>query len=1029
MNRTALRAAQLLTTMLVAALLALGLAAGGAAALPQQAHAATKPAKATVSKAAASSSAKVVVAVKKVSKASGYQMRLSTKQTMASAKTKTVKSTKATFTGLSGLTKYWVQARAYKLSKGKKVWGKWSAKKTVMTPCAHPLSAARATVTTAATCTTAGSKQVVCSLCGKVTSNTIVPALGHSLGAYASNGDATCTTDGTKTAVCSRCGFKSTVADTGSATGHEWGKWVEVSSPTCTELGSEKRTCLSCLFTETRNLDAAGHSWAASATVDKAATCTEDGSESVHCTACSAVKNSRVLPALGHDYQATVVPASCTTDGRTDHVCSRCGDSYTDSRIAAYGHSLTHHNAASASCAKAGNAEYWDCSRCGDLFLDSAGTSETTEEDIAIPAAGHKLTYHSAVDATCTAAGSVEYWQCAVCGGYFLDAAGISSTTKEGIVVAAIGHKLTHHAAVNATCTAAGNLEYWECSRCNGLFLNAAGTSATTAEDVAVPATGHSLVHHAAVDATCAAAGNVEYWACSACGGFFLDEAATNATTEAGVAVPATGVHKLTRHAAVDATCVTAGNIEYWDCSACGGMWKTAAASDPVTASEVTIPATGTHIAKHVAGVPATCEAEGTLEHWVCYMCNGVFADAECTKPLDSVVAPISHNVTHYAAVKATCTVPASIEYWECATCGTLFGNAALTVVIDAEDIVTAPALGHNLENVPAAKATCDTPGNIEYWVCTRCGAKYEDEEGYYPLEDGEEATAPSGHKYLNKFTYESTDFWLCDACGKWFTDAEATQPAAAQANALALGITVQSSIDGYSWAELSRISKLITKCETDADVLLTARIFNLVAENGKLTGSKQITLTDGTECAVRILDFRHDDRSDGAGKTGFTFEFQQIVTTHVMNATSTNEGGWRSSAMRSWLNSDFYSLLPEDLQAVIQEVDKATNNTGGSSATTDAVTLTGDKLWLLSSIEIGCGSTTDVYAAEGSEYRFYKENSSLVKYNLSGTADYWWLRSPGASGAPSFCCVNSNGSWYSYYAGYANGVSPGFCL
>ena len=53
-------------------------------------------------------------------------------------------------------------------------------------------------------------------------------------------------------------------------------------------------------------------------------------------------------------------------------------------------------------------------------------------------------------------------------------------------------HKLTHHALKNATCTEAGNIEYWQCSVCNKLFSNEAATQEITdAASLEIPAKGH----------------------------------------------------------------------------------------------------------------------------------------------------------------------------------------------------------------------------------------------------------------------------------------------------------------------------------------------------------------------------------------------------------------------------------------------------------------------------------------------------------------------------------------------------------
>ena len=55
-------------------------------------------------------------------------------------------------------------------------------------------------------------------------------------------------------------------------------------------------------------------------------------------------------------------------------------------------------------------------------------------------------------------------------------------------------HTLTHHEAKAATCTEAGNIEYWQCSVCNKLFSDEAATKEIMdATSLVIPAKGHTF--------------------------------------------------------------------------------------------------------------------------------------------------------------------------------------------------------------------------------------------------------------------------------------------------------------------------------------------------------------------------------------------------------------------------------------------------------------------------------------------------------------------------------------------------------
>ena len=81
-------------------------------------------------------------------------------------------------------------------------------------------------------------------------------------------------------------------------------------------------------------------------------------------------------------------------------------------------------------------------------------------------------------------------------------------------------------------------------------------------------------------------------------------------------------------------------------------------------------------------------------------------------------------------------------------------------------------------------------------------------------------------------------------------------------------------------------------------------------------------------------------------------------------------------------------------------------------------------------------GLPADTYGTvgeDGTQYEYYKTTSNRIKYlGVSGTsANIWWLRSSyvNGSGNSYFRNVYASGSVYSYSAGSALGVVPGFCI
>ena len=231
------------------------------------------------------------------------------------------------------------------------------------------------------------------------------------------------------------------------------------------------------------------------------------------------------------------------------------------------GHQLSKTDSKAATCTEAGNTEYWTCNICGKYFSDEDGKQEISLVDTAIPA-GHQLSKTEGKAATCTEAGNIEYWNCSVCGKYFRDNEGRQEILLADTAIPA-GHQLNKRDSKAATCTEAGNTEYWYCSACKKYFSDEAGTKETTLAATVVPATGHQLSKTDSKAATCTEAGNTEYWTCNACGKYFSDEAGTNETRLADTVIPATGHHYGEYQLTKEATALEEGvRTAYCSCGA-----------------------------------------------------------------------------------------------------------------------------------------------------------------------------------------------------------------------------------------------------------------------------------------------------------------------------------------------------------------------------------------------------------------------------------------------------------------------------
>ena len=219
--------------------------------------------------------------------------------------------------------------------------------------------------------------------------------------------------------------------------------------------------------------------------------------------------------------------------------------------------------------------------------------------------------------------------------------------------------------------------------------------------------------------------------------------------------------------------------------------------------------------------------------------------------------------------------------------------------------------------------------------------------------------------------------------------------------------------INNVTWSDINKISQA-----GDA-----TKYFNV---------GDEITFTtkDDKEVTMQIVGFNHDDLADGSGKAGITFGMKNLYySTYPMNSSNTNSGGWDECKMRTETMQTLFNNLPDELQAVIKTVKKKA--TAGSQST--SITTSQDKLWLYSLVELN-GTTENGYKDEGTQYEYWQShntNSDRIKKlnNGTGSANYYWLRSPYLGNSLVFWGVSSGGSLDWYTASASGGVCFCFCI
>ena len=368
----------------------------------------------------------------------------------------------------------------------------------------------------------------------------------------------------------------------------------------------------------------------------------------------------------------------------------------------------------------------------------------STEIEVSVQVqCAHNYKMTGETPATCTKAG-VKTYTCTVCNDKKTETLaalehsygkptyawnGINCTA-ERVCSRDSSHKETETvtAAVETTRAATCTLE--ELSTYTAVFTNTAFNHQKKENVV----TANKLGHDYAVDftedkpATCTENGSKSRH-CSRC------DAKTDVTV-----IPATG-HKPVTDAAVAPTCTQTGLTEGTHCSVC----------QTVLVEQTTVPALEHQWNDGVVTREPTCTESG-VKTFTCSQCHNTK-----TEPIPA----LDHDWGEWVVM-----IPATEE---------MDGSKTRTCQRDSNhtETQTIPKLDHTHTMVhhSAVDADCgtNTPGNIEYWVCSGCGKFFRDEDGATDI-TREETVIPPDHVLDTAWSFDESNHWhKCQKCGRQF--------------------------------------------------------------------------------------------------------------------------------------------------------------------------------------------------------------------------------------------------------------------
>lgn len=384
----------------------------------------------------------------------------------------------------------------------------------------------------------------------------------------------------------------------------------------------------------------------------------------------------------------------------------------------------------------------------------------------------HDLSHHDAAAHTCTADGTVEYWDCSVCGKKFSDPNGTAEITNISDPNDPARHSLVKTDEKAPTCTDNGNRAYWTCTECKNIFSDDAGLNPTTLADVTVFATGHTWSNdwssdgtghwHDCVNANCPITENnqkVGYAAHTP--GADATETTPQTCDVCGYELaPALGhihANHLTFIAEVPETCTADGVKAHYECE-CGKLFADDQAATEVTLESLKI------AAHHTYGTD--WESDNDDDHYhVCSVCSGkadvtphsydsgmiTIPATETTEGVKTYTCSVCHHTKTETVPKLSHTHSLSVDYSKDET-GHWHTCSGCTEKVDFE--------AHTEDSGTVTVQPTETTEGIRVYSCTVCGYVIRTET--VPALNSEHT-----HSYGTAWKYDSTNHWHECSCGE----------------------------------------------------------------------------------------------------------------------------------------------------------------------------------------------------------------------------------------------------------------------
>ena len=150
--------------------------------------------------------------------------------------------------------------------------------------------------------------------------------------------------------------------------------------------------------------------------------------------------------------------------------------------------------------------------------------------------------------------------------------------------------------------------------------------------------------------------------------------------------------HTLTFVEASEGDCQTDGNIAYYTCAGCGGYFADEEGAEELTADMLGVK--GSHITAWTEEKEATCTVDGNIGYYTCSVCENYFADEDGETQLtaEDLIIKAAHSLTYHEEKAPSGKINGNIAYYDCEGCEKYFADNSGLNELTEEDLVVLAA-------------------------------------------------------------------------------------------------------------------------------------------------------------------------------------------------------------------------------------------------------------------------------------------------------------------------------------------------